>query len=622
MHQRSRFILLFAIALLVPAISGIAQSLPSNASLQGQYYVRYLGVIGASDNCDCAASFSGVLTFDGKGGFTVTSGQGIYNNGTDHTLANLTSGTYTVWSNGEVSLTNPFDNTNTGTILYGGIGQGALVASSTDSPILDLFIAIPVATASSNATLTGTYQVADLEFYAGNFNNTRSNLFTMTADGSGNLGNVSVNGTSINLNNVNTTQTISGATYTVSANGSGTVNFPASSSITAANQLLGGSKVLYVSPDGSFFIAGSTSGYDLIVGAKAPSATTKVPFSGLYFTAELENFANGGTYAGIYGYVGSSNELGDANGDELVHLRVNPDGYASYDETYDDAFTFNSAGVNTGSNQNYALAVSANGNFGFVIGQGGDYYLEVYVKAPAMTAPSSGIFLNPQGVVNAASNSPFTAQISPGEVITLYGSGFTTQTTSSQAPFPNTLGGVQVLLNGSPAPIYFVSPNQISAVVPYTISTNSPVVTVQVTNGGSQSNIVNTYLGLTSPGVFTVPPGGIGDGAILHADYSLVSQSSPAKVGETIAVYLTGLGAVNQTVTAGAPAPNSTTLVNPIAVYVDGYQATVAYSGLAPTLGGLYQVNITIPSGVSSGEVTLEISTADGDNIQATIPIQ
>lgn len=619
MTYQSRFAAFCGLALSAFLAPAFAQSLPSNASLQGAYYVRYLGVNGAANNCDCPVSFSGVMTFDGKGGFTLTSGQGITNNGADHPLVTLNTGTYTVWSSGEVSFTNPFDSTNS-TTLYGGIGQGAIVASSTDTAYVDLFVAIPVASGASNATLSGTYQVASLEFFQGSFSNSRNNLFTMTADGSGNLGNVAVTGTSSNLNAVKTTQTSNAATYTVSANGTGTLTLPAPTGVTALNQLLSGAKTLYVSQDGSFFIAGSPSGYDIIVGAKAPSASTKVNFSGLYFTAELDNFANGGSFAGLYGTEGASNLLGTSAGDELVHQRINPDGFDSYDETYNDVFTFNSTGVNTGAS-GFALAVSANGNFGFVIGQGGDYYLQVYVRAPAIAAPASGPFINPQGVVNAATNSPFTAQISPGEVITIYGSGFTSTTTNSAAPFPPTLGGVQVLLNGSPAPIYFVSPTQISAVVPYNITSTNAVVTVQVTSGSTNSNPVFTYLGLTSPGVFTVPPGGLGDGAILHPDFSLVSSSSPAKSGEAIAIFLTGLGAVNQNVTAGSPAPNTTSLVNPIDVAINGVAAKVLFAGLAPGLGGLYQVNVTVPAGVH-GDVTLEISTADGDNIQATIPIQ
>ena len=49
--------------------------------------------------------------------------------------------------------------------------------------------------------------------------------------------------------------------------------------------------------------------------------------------------------------------------------------------------------------------------------------------------------------------------------------------------------------------------------------------------------------------------------------------------------------------------------------------APTAIAGLAPGLAGLYQLNVTIPSGVSAGNATVEISTVDADNLQATIPI-
>jgi len=58
------------------------------------------------------------------------------------------------------------------------------------------------------------------------------------------------------------------------------------------------------------------------------------------------------------------------------------------------------------------------------------------------------------------------------------------------------------------------------------------------------------------------------------------------------------------------------------AVYIDGLQATIAYSGLAPGLGGLYQLNVTIPNNVTTGgPVDLEVDGYDAVTIQATIPI-
>ena len=182
-----------------------------------------------------------------------------------------------------------------------------------------------------------------------------------------------------------------------------------------------------------------------------------------------------------------------------------------------------------------------------------------------------------------------------------------------------------------------MSPTQISAVVPYSTPSDGSLATIQVISNGTPSNTVQSYTGLTSPGVFTVPAGGLGYGAILHADYSLVSASSPAKQGETVQLFLTGLGAVRPAVTAGTAAPSAqpfATVVVPVDIFIDDSngnfsQATVAYQGLAPGLAGLYQVNFTVPTGLTLNatgitQFTVEVSTleqADGDNFQALIPI-
>ena len=58
-----------------------------------------------------------------------------------------------------------------------------------------------------------------------------------------------------------------------------------------------------------------------------------------------------------------------------------------------------------------------------------------------------------------------------------------TQVAPSGSPFPTTLGNVQVSIGGLPAAIYYVSPGQVSAIVPYGVT--GPVVEIQVTNNGT-----------------------------------------------------------------------------------------------------------------------------------------
>jgi uncharacterized protein (TIGR03437 family) len=617
-------------AVLLAAAPAAAQAPLTNAVLKGAYFVRYLGVNGYPN--DFPVSFAGTMTFDGNGNFT-TQGSGVVFNTTSQALQVTPTGTYSVQPSGAVAISNPFAQGNA--TIYGGVSaSGVVVASSTESGYLDLFVAIPQSSNASKATLSGTYRVAGLEFAGGSISSMRNVSFNATSDGNGNLGNLTLNGSSSALKDAATTQTSSGATYTLVSAGSGTITFPAPTGATSANPLISGAKNLYVSPDGNFFISGSPTGWDMQVGIKAITSGGGTIFSGLYFDAFVENIT--GSNGAINAAAGANNELPSIPA-ELVHDRFNEDGFAgqAYDQTYSDSFTPGNDG--TSSSSFFYFAVGAGGNYALQIGGGGDYFLQVWAKTS--TFSGSGVFLNPTGVVNAASNSPFTAQISPGEVISLYGTGFTaiTQPQTASVPFPSILGGVQVMINGAAAPVYFVSPTQISAVVPYTTPSDGSLATIQVISNGTPSNTVQTYTGLTSPGVFTVPPGGLGYGAILHADYSLVSASSPAKQGETVQLFLTGLGAVRPAVTAGTAAPSASpfaTVVVPVDVFIDDAngnfsQAAVTYQGLAPGLAGLYQVNFTLPNGLTLNatgvtQFTVEISTleqADADNFQASIPI-
>jgi uncharacterized protein (TIGR03437 family) len=600
------------------AIPASAQ-LPSNASLSGAYYVRYLGA--NTDPADSALSFSGTVTFDGKGAYTAT--------GTVHSAAaadralNATSGSYSVLSSGFLSMTNLFDaapDPQFPTTLFGGISSNGLItASSTDSFYCDLLVGFPVSTTASLATLTGNYQVASMEFLGGDFSQTRDTFFQMTSDGKGGLGNVTIKGTAANLKNAATTQTATAATYTMAANGTGTLVLPAPTGQSAANTLLSGTKTLYVSADGNLFVAGGASAYDMVIGVKAsPGGTTP---TGLYFQTYLENYLAGSQADGLYSSSGSANVVGSLKL-ELVHQRTNPDGFASYDFNFEDDISFDADGTKTYSDS--IFAVGAGGNLILGGGNGSNYQLMLYVKAPTLSG--TGVFLNPQGIVNAATFTPFTAQVSPGEVLTLIGTGLAsgTFTAAGGTAFPTNLGGVQVLMNGTAIPVYSVTSTQIAAVLPFTTPQNGSIVTFQVNNNGTLSNEAKVYTGVTSPGLFTLDRSGIGNGAILHADFTPITTSSPAKVGDTVQLFLSGLGRVNSTVAAGAPAPSAepfARVANSVDVYIGGLAATVAYAGLAPGLGGLYQLNVTIPPGVATGNQFIELSTIDADSIQATIPI-
>jgi uncharacterized protein (TIGR03437 family) len=253
---------------------------------------------------------------------------------------------------------------------------------------------------------------------------------------------------------------------------------------------------------------------------------------------------------------------------------------------------------------------------------------EIYFGAAMPAQSGSGVFLNPQGIFNAASFAPPGDPVAPGEFITLYGSGFGTQSaTAKNFPFPSTLSGIELTVNGIPAPIYSVStasPAQISAIVPYAVTGSTATFVVTVNN--TKSNSVDVPLAATSPGIFTLSQSGIGDGAVRHLDSTLVNAASPATRGEYVSVYVSGLGTTTPSVADGAAAPGSApfaVLTGPVYVYIGGQQViNIQFAGLAPTLAGLYQLNIQIPPEVDSGSQSLAIQTNEGFTDLVNIFIQ
>jgi uncharacterized protein (TIGR03437 family) len=109
-------------------------------------------------------------------------------------------------------------------------------------------------------------------------------------------------------------------------------------------------------------------------------------------------------------------------------------------------------------------------------------------------------------------------------------------------------------------------------------------------------------------------------GAILHANFSLVSSTNPARAGETLAIYATGLGPLQGVVRTGDPAPVAITTTLPV-VHIGAFLANVAYSGTAPGFAGLYQVNVVVPPGLSLGTQPVQITMNGMASNVATVAI-
>jgi uncharacterized protein (TIGR03437 family) len=298
-------------------------------------------------------------------------------------------------------------------------------------------------------------------------------------------------------------------------------------------------------------------------------------------------------------------------------------GAVTYEFTGANTYTLGADGSGTEELTSVALGAAGNGFAGTAADPNDPegYEINLGVRTPPVSG--SGVFLNPQGVVNAASFAPAGDSIAPGEFVTLFGSNLAPATHTALPPYPSSLGGVSVSIGGVAAPLYLVSPGQINALVPY--ATAGPSATI-VVNNGANSNPVQVPVVLTAPGVFSTGGNGIGPGAIQHADFTLVTAAKPAKPGETVIVYLSGLGAVNPPVsdgTAGGGNPPSKVGAQ-VDVLIGGLPAKVAFAGLAPGFPGLYQLNVVVPADLTvtaAGPLPLAVRTPDSFHDQVDLMV-
>src|ERR1017187_3430539 len=620
MRNLRRIFLLLAVGL---AAQAQTWDTSGNGMLSGTYYFRQVIYIIGDQYGDLgeAISLYGNITFDGNGGYTLTSGQWLaFDSSVGTAQTGNATGTYSISASGYGFLSNPY----TGDSIYGLVSQqGVFVGSSTDNPYRsglpfggynDFFVAAPLASPlPTAANFSGTYVFSNLDLVgvaSGQPAGMLSMMFTLTANGACGLGNTVVTAYA-GTTTTPVTQTSSLPTCLFS-NGAAVATFPSN------GQLMAGQKYLYFSKDGNFVFGGSPyTGYnpwDMIVGVKVSSGTPN--FSGLYYQAGIDEV--GGDLDTYYG----SLDLPPLQPQTVMgHQRIEDLFYtpAATDSTYLDSYTLTSGATYSTSLARYAVGAGG----AIRIGSGIGPYLGLSVALQAPTVTGTGVFLNPQGIVNAASWAPFTAGIAPGELLTIFNSAnLAADTVVATSPFPTSLDNVQVSIGGLPAPIYYVSPTQLAVIVPYAVA--GPIAMVQVTNNGVLSNAVPVYVNLSSPGVLTASENGLGYADALRPDYSIVSAANPAVIGETIAVYLTGLGAVSPPIADGAPGPISTyseVAAGSVTASIGGVAATVAYAGLAPGYSGLYQLNITIPAGLTAGDNYLEISGPDAYNSQSLIPI-
>ena len=218
-------------------------------------------------------------------------------------------------------------------------------------------------------------------------------------------------------------------------------------------------------------------------------------------------------------------------------------------------------------------------------------------------------------VVNGAS---FTPRLSPGCLISIFGTSLASEPAGAVSlPLPTQLSGTSVSIDGAPAPLYFVSPGQINAQIPFGITKST--VTLSVAAAACTSAPYPLALSSSSPGIFSKPQDGKGAALAFDATFHELSTI----VSEPFVIYATGLGATNPLAVAGEPGASSeplNRLVGEVQVYVGDLRAVVQYAGLAPGVAGVYQVNVLPPSNPTTNRLVVRVSGGQANLVDVPVP--
>jgi uncharacterized protein (TIGR03437 family) len=200
-------------------------------------------------------------------------------------------------------------------------------------------------------------------------------------------------------------------------------------------------------------------------------------------------------------------------------------------------------------------------------------------SAPAPVPANDGV-RNLSGAADA---------FAPGALVTIAGERLTSGSSldAASVPLPLRLAGTHVEVNGTPAPLFSVAPGQLLAQLPTgLVPGQSAALTVSSVNRAS------------------VP-------VMLRIEAAVPSIVAGARVGNVAVLYVTGLGATDPAVAEGNP-PHAATFARTRTapeVRIGGQPAAVTFSGLAPGLVGVYQVNAEIAAGETAPmEIVVEMN--------------
>ena len=219
-------------------------------------------------------------------------------------------------------------------------------------------------------------------------------------------------------------------------------------------------------------------------------------------------------------------------------------------------------------------------------------------------------------IVNAGGFQP--GPVAPGSIVSVFGSNLATQTANAAGtPWPLTLGGTSVAVNGLAAPLSYVSPAQINAQIPYEVAADSASVVISV--GGVAVAPVPLAIQPTAPGLFT---SATGQAVVENQDGTLNGPSHAAVPGTTVTAYLTGQGALDQNVSSGSASPGGEPILPAasLSATIGDQAAAIASARMVPGLVGVLQVGVQVPQ-LAPGDYPLQVTVGSAISNSALLSI-
>ena len=203
----------------------------------------------------------------------------------------------------------------------------------------------------------------------------------------------------------------------------------------------------------------------------------------------------------------------------------------------------------------------------------------------------------PLAVVNAASYAG--GAIAADSIATAFGANLAPRSESAQAlPLPLTMAGTSLTVNGIPAPLLYVSSDQINFLVPAGVQPG--LATVLLRNAVGEHSLGQIPITESAPAIFTATATGQGEAAAVATADGVTYQTSPFALtvkGQPNYLLLFGTGLRRA---ANANAEDANGIAESVSVTIGGLAARVLYAGAQGQYVGLDQLNIELPSALAT----------------------